>query len=409
MEKLEEEKSGCENHRNHKEEVKENRAILDFRNEHNQFFLIIISRSKDEVIFSLEFPECYAYDCHCKYTLKDIARICARLDLRELLKKEVKDLKKILKFFSHKAILSIDDELDEVLHEKESVKFIEVQKGNYSIMKVIEYFYLNNLINNYKDAIELLEVIQKNAEAILDISRGIYRLKEIIDGDSVNKELKLFVLEGNAVYKLIKKIISKHRDGQELDSIFLNGEDYMRRVVKLLACELGITIRFYYRGAISINANTGSGFIEFVEESGGSTSRIFPNLEDDELTVRLVNVSHKCKLSATDYKGSCLPQVCKHTKQSLVKSHNFAREEPMSKYKICSSCNAEVTKREFVMRSSNMCMQCLMLVGLKKNRVELQCCHKFCVECFADVVAAFDETAFCLVCGVSRILCVSPV
>ena len=386
-----------EEHGSHDDELKENRTILDFYNEHKQFFLVIASMDGTNIKLTLRFPECYEYGCRNTYSFKDLCTITTRLGTYTLLENQVTKFSNQLNESFEGTTIVKKDILNEFIKEDECVKDITIFPKSYGVIRIFEYFYLRKLINNYKDTIEILEEINRNAQnkLTIDIKKEVNQLKNIKE----DKDIKAFVLKDNNFFTLIKRILGGHSGIQGVENASFHN---IRNLTKALATELGITVHLHYKVQIVKQKDEHFKKIEFTEESKSTSKGVFPNLDDDILSILVQDVIDN-SLWAYENSPYSLPQICKH----LIGNKNspdFTKEDSISVRKQCKECKKWATKRQFIEGFRNMCMNCLMLIGLKKNREELQCCHKFCIDCFKAIGVRYENEVFCLVCSSLSIL-----
>eukprot|EP00826_Nyctotherus_ovalis_P012108 TRINITY_DN13164_c0_g1_i3.p1 TRINITY_DN13164_c0_g1~~TRINITY_DN13164_c0_g1_i3.p1 ORF type:complete len:251 (-),score=24.40 TRINITY_DN13164_c0_g1_i3:150-902(-) len=238
----------------------------------------------------------------------------------------------------------------------------------------------------------------------MDISKEVNKLKSILKEENRDCALKLFVLEENEIFQLMKVIMQVYANVKMSENVFSQKKSYVKNVVKQFADKLRINIHLYYDSQTS----KGRPITELVEcfgENKTTVNEIFPDLADDELAIKMQPFNTEGIIYIIGNEKNSSPQACKHYTYTAEYSIKFTKADSMWKYKFCVLCNTEVSKRKFAERLSNMCMNCLTLIGLRKNRVELQCCHKYCIECFKELNIFHSNEMYCLICSSMRTLC----
>eukprot|EP00826_Nyctotherus_ovalis_P004529 TRINITY_DN10990_c0_g1_i6.p1 TRINITY_DN10990_c0_g1~~TRINITY_DN10990_c0_g1_i6.p1 ORF type:complete len:405 (+),score=102.58 TRINITY_DN10990_c0_g1_i6:138-1352(+) len=398
---MNEEKSQSMDLTNHKTEhidhAREERAVLDFYNEHSHFMYMLFSQCGDSADFSVELPRCYFFGCPYRYKLYDLKQIAARINCHAIFEQDLKVMSEYIQELPEEC----QEEWKKKVSELKKSCVIENDISNYSVdfalVRISAFAYLHEIINTRKDKIETLNSIQRNAKEKLsiDIQDSIKALKKIVKSPDIERRLKSFVMRNNSFIKLLKMLVAKHKYVQELATNKFPSVEFIFDVMEYFAAELRVSVHLFCK-ALHLNSKNEGKIVPKYK-----SQEVFPNLHNDEIYIMInYNAGSSTDIIVVFSRNPDAQRIgCNHfVEYSAENAPGFLYSDSIARHRFCPLCWLNISKRELIEANRNMCVECLGNFALEESVVQLQCRHKLCVRCYEKTPGKCDGEVYCTVC-----------
>jgi len=383
----------------HIDQIKEERAVLDFYNEHNHFMFMIFYASKDNIGFDVEFPKCYHFGCRYRYKLYDLKQIALRINCHPIFEQDLKEVSDYIETLPDES----QEEWKKKVSELKKSCVIENDISNYSVdfalVRISAFAYLSEIINTRKDKIETLNYIQRNAKEKLnvDIQDSIKTLKKIVKSSDTERRLKSFVMRNNSFIRLLKTLVAKHKNTPKLATNKFESVEEIIDIMKCFASELRVSIYLFCKALHLSTKNE-----EKIVPEYKTTQDIFPDLSNDEVYIMInYNLATNIDIIVVFTRNPDAQRMdCNHFQEySADNAPGFTSTDSIARHRFCSLCWLSISKRQLIQENKNICIECLYNFALKESMIQLQCKHKLCITCYDKYTGKFEDEVYCTVCG----------
>lgn len=381
----------------HIDHAREERAVLDFYNEHGHFMYTLFCQTGDSADFAVEFPRCYFFGCSYRYKLYDLGQIARRINCSAIFERDLEMVSGYVRELPEEC----QEEWNGKVSELKKSCVIESDISNYSVdfalVRISAFAYLHEIINTRRDKIETLNAIQRNAKEKLniDIQDSIKALKKIVKSPETEKRLKSFVMRNNSFIKLLKMLVAQHKHVQELETNKFPSVEFIFEVMEYFAAELRVSVHLFCK-ALHLNSKNEGKIVPRHE-----SQEVFPDLRSDEVYIMVnYNAGPSTDIIVVFSRNPDAQRVgcCHFAEFAADNAPGFLPADSVARHRFCPLCWLNIPKRELIEANKNICADCLGNFALRESVVQLQCRHKLCVGCYEKAPGKSDGEIYCTVC-----------